>query len=96
MEMRPARSSDFSEMLGAIMPLIRSWEMAEEMASKRPAAVERAAARPPAATRAMTQLGSLAISGLARTMMSLSTLVISLPFQPKDSALALKASLLSL
>ena len=83
-------------MLGAIMPLIRSWEMAEEMASNSPAAVERAAARPPAATRAMTQLGRWAISGLARTMMSLSTLVISFPFQPKDSALALKASLLSL
>jgi hypothetical protein len=58
--------------------------MAEEMASSRPAAVDRAAARPPAATRAMTQLGSLAISGLARTMMSRSTLVSSLPSQPKD------------
>ena len=43
-----------------------------------PAAVDSAAASPPAATRAITQLGSLAISGLARTMMSLSILTISL------------------
>ena len=62
--------------------------MAETMASNRPAAVDSAAAIPPAATRAMTQLGSLAISGLASTMMSRSTLIISLPCQPKPAALA--------
>ena len=74
MAIRPAMSSPFSEMVGAIMPLIRSWEMAEEMARSRPAAVDRAAARPPAPTRPTTQLGSLAISGLANTMMSWSIL----------------------
>ena len=81
--MRAARSSPFSEMFGLIEPLIRSWLMAEEMASSRPAAVDRAAARPPAATRAMTQPGRAAISGFARTMMSLSTLVSSLPTKPQ-------------
>ena len=66
--------------------------MAEEIANNRPAAVESAAASPPATTRAITQPGSLAISGLASTMMSLSTWVISLPFQPYSAALAAKAS----
>ena len=60
------------------MPLSRSWEIAEAIASSRPAAVDSAAASPPAATSAITQLGSLAISGLASTMMSRSTLTISL------------------
>ena len=43
------------------------------MTSSSPEAVDRAAASPPAATRAMTQAGRSAISGLARTMMSRST-----------------------
>jgi hypothetical protein len=70
-------SSVFSLMFGVSMPFSRSWEIAEEIASSRPAAVDSAAARPPAATRAITQFGNLAISGLASTMMSLSTLTIS-------------------
>ena len=45
--------------------------------SSNPAAVDNAAARPPAATSAMIQFGRLAISGFARTMMSRSTLTIS-------------------
>ena len=40
------------------------------MTSSRPAAVESAAASPPAATRPTTHAGSSAISGLASTMMS--------------------------
>ena len=78
-EMRAARSSPFSLMAGLIAPLIRSWLTAPEIASNSPAAVDRAAARPPAATMAMTQPGRFAISGLARTMMSLFTVVSSLP-----------------
>ena len=70
----PTMSSSFSDMSGLMIPFIRSWEMAAEMTSSRPAAVESAAARPPAPTRPTTQLGSLAISGLARTMMSWSIL----------------------
>ncbi|GIR87745.1 MAG: hypothetical protein CM15mP86_12040 [Gammaproteobacteria bacterium] len=42
------------------------------MTSNNPAAVDRAAAKPPAATRAITHPGSCAISGLARTIISLS------------------------
>ena len=37
-------------MFGFITPLIKSWEIADEIASNRPAAVDSAAARPPAAT----------------------------------------------
>jgi len=59
----PAINSPFSLMLGAKTPFTRSCETAEEMAISRPAAVDSAAARPPAATSAMTQLGSSAISG---------------------------------
>ena len=55
--------------------------MAEEMANSKPAAVDKAAARPPAAIRPITQGGRLAISGLANTMMSLFT-SSSLPAQP--------------
>ena len=40
------------------------------MTKRSPAAVERAAANPPAATKAITHAGSLAISGLAKTIMS--------------------------
>ena len=69
--------------------------MADEIAISRPAAVDSAAARPPAATSAITQLGSSAISGLASTMMSALT-VSSLPFQPAASILALAAAILGL
>jgi hypothetical protein len=88
MAILPAISSPFSLMSGMMAPLIRSCDTADEMASSRPAAVDSAAARPPAATSAITQLGSSAISGLASTMMSAFT-VSSLPFQPAASALAL-------
>ena len=63
--------------------------------SSSPAAVDSAAAMPPAATRAITQSGSPAISGLASTMMSRST-VSSLPCQPCACASAAKAALASL
>ena len=96
MEIRAANNSPFSEMFLANMPLSRSCDTEDEMASNRPAAVDSAAARPPAATRAITQLGRRAISGLASTMMSLSILIISLPFQPKVSAFAAKSLFLSL
>ena len=42
------------------------------MVISKPAAVDKAAATPPAATRAITQKGSLAISGFAKTIISLS------------------------
>ena len=40
------------------------------MTRRRPAAVDKAAASPPAATRAITHAGSFAISGLAKTIIS--------------------------
>jgi len=92
---RPASNSLFSEMLGKNIPLIRSWDTAAEMTSSNPAAVDSAAAIPPAATSAMTQDGSPAISGFASTMMSGST-PSSLPFQPYDSAIESKFLLASL
>ena len=46
--------------------------MAEEITSKSPAAVDKAAAKAPAATKAITQFGNCAISGLASTIISLS------------------------
>ena len=66
-------SSCRSEMLGISVFFSRSWLIEVEMTSSSPAAVDNAAARPPAATSAITQPGSLAISGLASTMMSRST-----------------------
>ena len=51
-----------------------------------------AAAKPPATTRAITQPGRLAISGLAKTIISLSTVTISFPFHRS----CLKDSLVSL
>ncbi len=78
---RPAISSFFSLIDGTNIPLIRSCETAADITSNNPAAVDNAAAMPPAATSAITQFGNPAISGLASTMMSLSTLS-SLPCQP--------------
>ena len=46
--------------------------MDDEITSNNPAAVDKAAAKPPAATSAMTHIGRFAISGLARTIISLS------------------------
>ena len=92
---RAAISSPFSLMLGLRVFLIKSCEMAEEMANSKPAAVDKAAAKPPAAIRPITQLGRLAISGLASTKMSLLT-VSSLPCQPRSVAVAAKVCDLSL
>ena len=85
-------------MLGLIIPFKRSCEIAEEIASKSPAAVESAAAKPPATTSATTQPGRLAISGFASTRKSLSGPFFasfsffpkgmcssSLPFHPNDA-----------
>ncbi|MNE70702.1 hypothetical protein D3C80_1665160 [compost metagenome] len=60
-------------MLGIRLLLSRSCEIEVEITSSKPAAVDSAAARPPAAIKAITQPGRLAISGLANTMMSRST-----------------------
>ncbi|MCY1548532.1 hypothetical protein D9M68_846520 [compost metagenome] len=92
-EILPASNSFCSLMSGLKTFFTRSCDTAEEIAISKPAAVDSAAARPPAATRAITQLGSSAISGLASTMMSAFT-VSSLPFQPAASALPLATSFL--
>ena len=55
--------------------------MADEIASSRPAAVDSAAAKPPAAIRPITHGGSCAISGFARTKISALT-SSSLPAHP--------------
>ena len=65
-------SSCFSVILGINVFLSKSWEIAEEIVISKPAAVDKAAATPPAATRAITQKGSLAISGFANTIISAS------------------------
>ena len=70
-------------------------ETAAEITRSSPAAVDKAAAIPPAATRATTQSGRAAISGFASTMMSRST-TSSFPRQPAFSAERAKASLASL
>ena len=71
--MRAAINSPFSEMLGITIFLRRSCDIADEITSNSPAAVDSAAASAPAANRAITQFGSCAISGLASTMISAST-----------------------
>ena len=55
---REAISSCRSEMSGINVRLSRSCEIADEIASNSPAAVDRAAASPPAATNAITQFGN--------------------------------------
>ncbi|MNE61454.1 hypothetical protein D3C80_1566690 [compost metagenome] len=70
---RAASNSCFSLIPGMMLLLSKSWEIEVEITSNSPAAVESAAARPPAAINAITQPGRPAISGLANTMMSLST-----------------------
>src|SRR5690606_2789832 len=70
---RAAINSPFSEIFGLIIFLIKSCDTDAEITNNNPAAVESAAAKPPAATKAMTQLGNLAISGFANTIISLST-----------------------
>ena len=52
--------------------LTRSFETEVEITSNSPAAVDSAAAKAPAATKAITQAGKFAISGFARTIISLS------------------------
>ena len=51
---------------------IKSCEIDADITNNKPAAVDKAAAKAPAATNAITQFGNCAISGFARTMMSLS------------------------
>ena len=67
-----AINSPLSLISGLIILLIKSCEIEDEITSKSPAAVDSAAAIAPAAKSAITQLGSWAISGLAKTIMSLS------------------------
>ena len=50
----------------------RSWDIEVEITRSKPAAVERAAAKPPATISPITHGGKLAISGFARTIISLS------------------------
>ena len=69
-DIRAKRSSCLSVIFFKNIFFNRSWEIDVEMTSSKPAAVERAAASPPAATKAITQFGRPAISGFARTMMS--------------------------
>ena len=70
---RAARSSSRSLMSGFRQRFKRSCDTADDTTSSKPAAVDKAAARPPAATKAITQLGKPAISGFASTIMSLWT-----------------------
>ena len=93
---RAASSSPFSVISGLNVFLIRSWLTADEIASSRPAAVDSAAARPPAAIRAITQPGRPAISGFASTRMSWLKVTISLPCQPRSAATAANSVLPSL
>ena len=67
---------------GRKTPFNKSCEIADEIASSNPAAVDKAAAKPPAATNAITQLGSPAISGFAKTIISRSTFIISFVLYP--------------
>ena len=69
-ESRAAASSRRSLIPGRQNRFSRSCETEAEITSSSPAAVESAAARPPAAVSPTTQAGSRAISGLASTMMS--------------------------
>src|SRR5690606_41239513 len=68
---RAIHNSRFSFIEG-IKVLQRSRDTAVDITSKSPAAVDSAAAKPPAATNPTTQLGNRAISGAASTIMSLS------------------------
>ena len=65
-------NSCFSVIFGMIIFFNKSCEIEAEITRSKPAAVDSAAAKAPAATRAITQFGNLAISGLAKTMISLS------------------------
>src|SRR5690606_2620434 len=70
---RAAINSPFSEIFLLTIFLIRSCDTDDEITNNNPAAVDKAAAKEPAATKAMTQSGNFAISGLAKTIISLST-----------------------
>ena len=67
---RAANSSCLSVMFGLKPFFNKSCEIDVEITNSRPAAVDSAAARPPAASSATTQFGSFASSGEASTMMS--------------------------
>ena len=64
-------SSFFCDIDGYKIFFIKSLDTAVDITSNKPAAVDNAAAKPPAATRAITQAGRLAISGFAKTIISL-------------------------
>ena len=78
---RPVKSSFFSDIDGINIPLTISCEIEDEITKSSPAAVDNAAAIPPAATKAITQFGNPAISGFAKTIISRSTFN-SFPFHP--------------
>src|SRR5690606_10933895 len=68
---RAIHNSRFSVIVGrSVLP--RSPETAVDITNQSPAAVDKAAANPPAAPRPTTQLGSLASAGAASTMISVS------------------------
>src|SRR5690606_23967142 len=67
---RADQSSFFSDIFGLSQFLSKSWEMEVEITNISPAAVDKAAARPPATTSPIIQPGRLAISGLANTIIS--------------------------
>ncbi len=66
------KSSCLSVIWGIKVFFRRSCEIEAEITSNKPAAVDNAAANAPAATSAITQPDNWAISGLARTIISLS------------------------
>jgi hypothetical protein len=79
---RARRSARRARDRGRRLRFSRSWLTAVEITSSSPAAVDSAAASPPAATSPTTQFGSPAISGFASTMMSRSTSARCAPVRP--------------
>src|SRR5690606_24394325 len=72
---RAVHNSPFSDILGTNIFFTRAWGTEAEIPQSNPAPGDKAGANAPAATRAMTQAGRLAISGLARTIISLSMVI---------------------
>src|SRR5690606_40851763 len=72
---RAHSNSCLSVIFGVKFRFNKSCETDVEITNSKPAEVERAAATPPAATKATTQAGKLAISGFANTMISRSTVI---------------------
>ena len=65
-EILAAHNSPFSEIFGLIFFFKRSCEIDVEITRSKPAAVESAAANPPATINPITHAGKLAISGFAK------------------------------